>query len=60
MSDTSTGKGRELIAAAKRARTHCVHGHEFTTDNTRIKGNGSRACRQCHRDRTRVGDRVER
>jgi hypothetical protein len=29
------------------AKTHCKRGHEFTPDNTYIKGNGSRECRRC-------------
>lgn len=35
--------------------THCKHGHEFTAENTIIKCNGMRACRECRRayDRTR-------
>jgi hypothetical protein len=34
-------------------RTHCVHGHEFTLENTyRPPGQpGKRACRQCQRER---------
>lgn len=31
--------------------THCVHGHEFTTENTYIRGDGGRFCRQCGRRR---------
>ena len=27
--------------------THCVHGHEFTPQNTVIRKNGSRYCRAC-------------
>lgn len=34
-------------------RTHCKHGHEFTPENTRIHGNGWRACRSCERDKCR-------
>lgn len=30
--------------------THCVHGHEFTDENTYIKPNGARNCRICRRD----------
>jgi hypothetical protein len=30
--------------------THCRKGHEFTDENTRIKPNGWRVCRQCHRN----------
>ena len=28
-------------------KTHCVHGHEFTPENTRITVEGSRSCRTC-------------
>jgi hypothetical protein len=35
---------------ARNARkTHCDHGHEFTPDNTRIRTDGRRRCRTCHR-----------
>lgn len=35
--------------AARNARaTHCIHGHEFTPENTYINGN-ERACRTCRR-----------
>lgn len=30
-------------------KTHCVHGHEFTPDNTRVMANGHRVCRSCQR-----------
>lgn len=39
---------------AQRARqTHCIHGHEFTPENTyfRPSGEGKRNCKQCARDR---------
>ena len=36
-------------------KTHCPRGHEYTLENTRIvvhkKGNKSRSCKQCERDR---------
>ena len=39
---------------ARHARqTHCVHGHEFTPENTRISRRGNRVCRTCHRERER-------
>ncbi len=28
-------------------KTHCIHGHEFTPENTAITRNGSRRCRAC-------------
>lgn len=33
-------------------RTHCVNGHEFTSENTYMNG-GKRYCRTCRRDRNR-------
>lgn len=40
----------------KANQTHCVHGHEFTAENTGRKTNGTRFCRTCRRafDRARV------
>lgn len=33
-------------------QTHCVHGHEFTPENTRYeRGGKKRCCRQCGRDK---------
>lgn len=37
----------------KANQTHCIHGHEFTSENTIIKPNGTRQCRQCRRERDR-------
>ena len=34
-------------------KTHCKHGHEFTPENTRIHGDGWRACRACERAKVR-------
>lgn len=31
-------------------KTHCVHGHEFTTENTDVR-NGGRSCKTCRRER---------
>ena len=28
-------------------KTHCEHGHEFTSENTIVKRSGTRNCRQC-------------
>ncbi|WP_396897297.1 NUMOD4 motif-containing HNH endonuclease [Mycolicibacterium fortuitum] len=36
----------------QRNKTHCVHGHEFTTDNTIIRS-GGRVCRACQAERGR-------
>lgn len=34
-------------------KTHCVNGHEFTPGNTRIRSDGTRACRECGRAKDR-------
>jgi hypothetical protein len=34
----------------KAQQTHCIHGHEFTPENTIIKSNGARQCRKCRRE----------
>jgi hypothetical protein len=31
----------------KAQRTHCIHGHEYTKENTYWKPNGTRDCQQC-------------
>jgi HNH endonuclease len=42
---------RGLSPNAENARkTHCKRGHEFTAENTRVRGT-RRSCRQCDRDR---------
>ena len=33
-------------------KTHCVQGHEYTTENTYIKPNGNRSCKACKRAAT--------
>lgn len=34
------------------SQTHCIHGHEFTPENTIVRENGrGRDCRACHLDR---------
>jgi hypothetical protein len=41
------------LAAINARKTHCKHGHEFDSANTRIRPNGSRACRRCACDSAR-------
>jgi hypothetical protein len=31
--------------------THCIHGHEFTSENTYIGSRGQRGCRRCKREK---------
>lgn len=38
---------------AKARMTHCQYGHEFTPENTKVRANGTRACRVCSRRRKR-------
>jgi len=39
-------------AAERRSQTHCVHGHEFTPENTYVHA-GKRHCRACGREKSR-------
>ena len=34
-------------------KTHCLRGHEYTPENTRVDKHGKRYCRTCHRERNR-------
>jgi hypothetical protein len=52
---------RGLMPAINRARavaqTHCVHGHEFTAENTihaKVRGRSTRECRECRLKRQRT------
>lgn len=45
------GQSPSQLAAQK---THCKHGHEFTPENTQIRKNGNRACKECMRVRKRA------
>jgi hypothetical protein len=44
----AASKGR--MRQQKYRPTHCKHGHEFTLENTRVRGDGSRDCRACDRE----------
>jgi hypothetical protein len=46
--------------AVNAAKTHCDNGHPFDAENTRLRGNGHRTCRACHRERSREGMRRRR
>jgi hypothetical protein len=41
------GDGPTAVNARK---THCVHGHEFTAENTYMRPEGERECRICRRE----------
>jgi|688.fasta_scaffold226067_2 hypothetical protein len=36
------------LTSQKAAKTHCVHGHEYTPENTKLAKNGTRHCRECN------------
>jgi hypothetical protein len=38
----------DTVAARNAAKTHCIHGHPFTPENTYTTG-GRRRCKTCHR-----------
>jgi hypothetical protein len=46
--------------SARRALTHCIHGHEYTLQNTYIDKRGSRVCRECIRTHAREAQRRRR
>jgi len=50
----------ETLTAARAVQTHCIHGHEFTLENTRVKPNGCRECKTCHRNQSREYGRRKR
>ena len=35
--------------AARATQTHCIHGHEFTPENTYVRKDGCRQCKECRR-----------
>lgn len=43
----------DTITAANAKKTHCIHGHKFTKENTHITPRGARRCRACERYRVR-------
>ena len=48
----SQNNSRSGSPSAMNARkTHCIHGHEFNKQNTRISKEGFRRCRSCERER---------
>ena len=43
---------KQTQAKNRARRTHCIHGHEFTEENTWIEKNGQRHCKTCWKLRT--------
>jgi len=46
-------RGSRTLAAIAEAKTHCVHGHRFSPENTGRDGRGARVCRACRRVNSR-------
>lgn len=44
----------ESPASVNGRKTHCIHGHEFTPENTTLRKDGSRQCRTCRRKQNRA------
>lgn len=54
--DTPSANKRDSVrnGTHRNARkTRCPSGHDYSDENTRIKPDGSRICRRCHRDAER-------
>lgn len=52
--DNRTNSLRGFSASALNARkTHCIHGHELTEENTYRKPDGGRQCKPCRRETDR-------
>lgn len=45
--------GKAAVSLAKKAKTHCKRGHEYTEETLRIDSSGARQCRLCHNLRAR-------
>lgn len=41
------GRGSKILSTPRLQTTHCVHGHEYTPENTYLDSNGHRECRTC-------------
>lgn len=50
--DTTSANRHDQVRNGRHAyakRTHCVNGHEFTPENTRLERRGRRKCKECRR-----------
>jgi hypothetical protein len=51
---TNLAPARAAAAAARRARTECVHGHALYGDNLYLANDGTRACKTCRQAASRA------
>ena len=54
--NTRRGIGPTLAGEKQRQKTHCPHGHPYSSENTYITPKGHRQCRICRRIRNRKYD----
>lgn len=45
--------GFMALVDSRREQTHCIHGHEYTDENTGRDRKGKRYCKSCNRQRSR-------
>ena len=38
---------RKVLSSSRKIKTHCIHGHEFTPQNSVYRKDGIRLCRTC-------------
>ena len=56
----SLSKDAHAKVGAKAMQTHCIHGHEFSNENTYYKiSTGTRVCRKCAANRQRNSRRIK-
>ena len=48
------------LPAINARKTHCLRGHEFSKENTRITKEGGRVCKKCKNDYQRSWDKASR
>jgi hypothetical protein len=54
----NTDASTHTAAHRNRRKTHCVHDHEFTIENTYLAASGSRQCKTCKNNRTNTRRRA--
>lgn len=52
--EENTRRRRGSPWRCKTFRTHCPQGHPYDADNTRVRANGTRNCKECERDRAKA------
>lgn len=42
---------RKVLSTSRKIKTHCIHGHEFSSSNSIYRKDGQRLCRTCKNNR---------